>query len=319
MLLVTLSHFLVDLNCAFLVANLEDSNILVALIIYNFCAFALQMPLGIIIDGKFPPLKTASLGIFLTVIAWLFTNYSILSLFIAGVGNALFHLGGGLAVMNRTTKASPLGVFIAPGALGIFMGALLNNNWKIPILLILSIFTFFLWVKKESTLPTLKMSITIKYRHLVIISLFFVVVMRGFIGTLQTFPWKTQWSLIFVIAVVAGKMIGGFLSDKFGAQLTGCISILIASICFFVSDNPILGITGVLFFQMTMPITLWAITQILSKGFGFGLLTFGLFIGSIPTFLGTQLPFSLSFMTIVSLIIYFIAMKHYKYKQGDLR
>ena len=39
---------------------------------------------------------------------------------------------------------------------------------------------------------------------------------------------------------------------------------------------------------MTMPITLWAVARVMpgAKGFTFGLLTFGLFLGYLPSWLG---------------------------------
>lgn len=40
---------------------------------------------------------------------------------------------------------------------------------------------------------------------------------------------------------------------------------------------------------MTMPVTLWAVARILpgAKGFSFGLLTFALFLGFCPSYLGS--------------------------------
>ena len=48
------------------------------------------------------------------------------------------------------------------------------------------------------------------------------------------------------------------------------------------------GVAALFLFNMTMPVTLWAMVQLLpgAKGFSFGLLTFGLFIGFIPVYLG---------------------------------
>ncbi len=318
MLLVTLSHFMVDLSCAFLVASIKDTNIIVALLLYNFCAFALQMPLGLIVEGRFPPLKIASVGIALIIVSWLFIDYKIVALTIAGFGNALFHLGGGLSVMSKTSKAASLGTFIAPGALGIYLGAFLKNIWQIPIILIMCTLVLLHWVKKDNKATSCDTQFIINHKYWIIISLLIVVIFRGFIGTLQTFPWKSEWSLAFVLAVVLGKIIGGFLSDKFGALKTGMVSLITSAICFLVPSSPILGLIGVLAFQTTMPITLWVVTRVTAKGFGFGLLTFGLFIGSIPTFLNLQLQISLTAMTIISLIIFTLGIKLFYNAKGKL-
>ena len=43
---------------------------------------------------------------------------------------------------------------------------------------------------------------------------------------------------------------------------------------------------------MTMPITLWAAAKLLpgAKGFAFGMLTFALFLGFLPVYLGWSVP-----------------------------
>ena len=46
----------------------------------------------------------------------------------AGMKNACFHMGGGIAVLNGSEgRASALGLFVAPGALGIFLGSMLGK------------------------------------------------------------------------------------------------------------------------------------------------------------------------------------------------
>ena len=50
---------------------------------------------------------------------------------------------------------------------------------------------------------------------------------------------------------------------------------------------PLTGILGVFCWNMSMPLTLWAVSRMFpsAKGFGFGLLTFGLFLGFCPVYL----------------------------------
>ena len=50
--LYSAAHFWVDLSCAFLVFRTmsESSDLAFCLLFYNFCAFALQMPLGLLAD-----------------------------------------------------------------------------------------------------------------------------------------------------------------------------------------------------------------------------------------------------------------------------
>lgn len=130
----SLLHVLVDGVCAFamfgtfLVRPQGYDNVLT----YNFCAFALQMPLGAALDvlnprrGKVLPLATACMGVALTLVG-AFTHPALL-----GIGNALFHVGGGVGTIfedrEKGWQGRGLGVFVAPGALGLYLGALLAKN-----------------------------------------------------------------------------------------------------------------------------------------------------------------------------------------------
>lgn len=50
--LYSAAHFWVDLSCAFLVLRTQTgaADFALCLLLYNFCAFALQMPLGLLAD-----------------------------------------------------------------------------------------------------------------------------------------------------------------------------------------------------------------------------------------------------------------------------
>lgn len=126
-------HLLVDGICALAMFGsfLLDENGYFGILIYNFCAFALQMPLGILLDmvngygkrgeyGSAPAFWTAVAGVLLTM-AGAFLHPAVL-----GLGNALFHVGGGVGCIredgSRNWKGRGLGVFVAPGALGLYLG-----------------------------------------------------------------------------------------------------------------------------------------------------------------------------------------------------
>ena len=128
-------HLLVDGVCALAMFGsflLEEEGYFLMLI-YNFCAFALQMPLGILLDmlelrkgkrgrGPDPALWAAVAGVLLTT-AGALTHPAVL-----GMGNALFHVGGGVGCIREDNaggwKGRGLGVFVAPGAMGLYLGTL---------------------------------------------------------------------------------------------------------------------------------------------------------------------------------------------------
>ncbi len=91
-------------------------------------------------------------------------------------------------------------------------------------------------------------------------------------------------------AVVLGKTAGGLAADRFGTSRTAAITLGLSALCFLGSDWAPIGLLGVFLFQMTMPLTLWAAGRLLpsAKGLAFGVLTFGLFLGALPTHLGWE-------------------------------
>jgi FSR family fosmidomycin resistance protein-like MFS transporter len=69
-----------------------------------------------------------------------------------------------------------------------------------------------------------------------------------------------------------------------------------------------------------MPITLWAAARLMpgGKGFAFGLLTFGLFLGFLPTWLGwpstlTQ-PWAMALAALLSAVLLLAGLKGEKIK-----
>lgn len=299
-------HFLVDFSCAFLlfqkVHGLEQWYL--CLLLYNFCAFALQMPIGLLADGWDRNAVLAASGCILVSLAYGFGGVPIAAAIAAGIGNGLFHIGGGIDVMNISgEKSGALGVFVSPGALGIYLGTLLGkqgglSGYTVAAILLASAVTI-LAVQYLSRRSFLSGNVPVSLdgaclpKVLPALACFFLVVcLRSYVGMSINFSWKTQgyWGIILVSAVVFGKMAGGFLADKFGAVKISILTLGTAAVLFLFSAVPPAGIGAIFLFNMTMPVTLWAVSRIFkgSRGFSFGLLTFGLFLGFVPEYLGVD-------------------------------
>jgi len=302
--LYSAAHFWVDLSCAFLMFRLASPSpdFATCLLLYNFCAFAMQMPLGIMADRLNRNALVAAAGCALIAIAPLFTAPLLLSI-AAGLGNALFHLGGGLDTLNDTGKrAAALGVFVSPGALGLFIGTAWGKGGSVPLLpapIGLLLFSASILLLAKHTYGSLA-SQNAPYDPapcgsiLPLIPLFLVVVLRSWMGMSQSFAWKADFAVVLTLALMLGKMAGGFLSDKIGAQRASILSLLSAAALYLFSTAPLPGILAVFLFNMTMPITLHAAAKKLpgAKGFSFGLLTFALFLGFLPSAMGWPNPFA---------------------------
>lgn len=334
-------HFIVDFSCAILVTNIitpylnTTLSVFLAIVIYNFFAFAMQLPIGIIADKISKNALCSMLGCILVAFALIVRNLGIWSCLIAGLGNSMFHVGGGIDILNISNKKATLpGIFVATGAMGIYLGGqsiFLNFDKVYLIIMILLISALLLlWLydtikdkvhNEQMIIPKLDIVAIIS-----IICLVITVCIRGYVGLILAFEWKSNLilAIISICAVVFGKMIGGIIGDKIGFLKTAVFSLILSSIFFiFAFDNSILGIIAILLFNMTMPITLTILSNILfnNKGMAFGLLTLALFIGAVPVFFGyTRLMFTqlgLFLLTIISLISLYIGIKKYNVIMGN--
>ncbi|MGN0961957.1 MAG: MFS transporter, partial [Clostridia bacterium] len=273
----------------------------------NFCAFALQLPLGIWADLRKRQMPFAVLGCAFVALAFLLVPVSPgAGCVLAGVGNGFFHVGGGVTVLRTfPKKAAPLGIFVSPGALGVFFGLTLGKSGfsgavVFPLLLLFAAVLLFLLGKGEE--PVLyRPGASLKKIHIAavlgVLMLFLAVVLRSYLGLIFSFPWKTGFGLSFLVifGVAAGKAFGGFFSDRFGLIPTALASLsLCAVLLIFAGNSAVCGILAVCCFNMTMPLTLFALSEILgdAKGFAFGLTTFALFLGTLPSLISLPAVFS---------------------------
>lgn len=325
--LYSASHFWVDLSCAVLVFRMLSGtpDFMLCLLLYNFCAFALQMPFGLLADRLDRNGLIAALGCGIAALACL-VPVPVISAITAGTGNALFHLGGGIDVLNQSRdRAWALGVFVSPGALGLFLGTLWGKAaapgiWIVPaVLVLLAVITIILYrhIFPHFHSGNAPVDLTAPDGYAKLIPLFLVVVLRSYMGMNQTFAWKSggQWALILTLALVLGKTAGGFAMDQAGPRQASAWSLGLAAAFYLASALPVPGTLAVFLFNMTMPITLWAAAKSVpgAKGFTFGLLTFALFLGCLPSFLGWPNlltgPIGYAAIAAVSLVLLWVPLR----------
>lgn len=331
-------HFLVDGLCAFAMFGTFSvrENWYLNVLLYNFCAFALQMPMGVVLDTlnrrkcerKYEPsFGVAAVGVMLTCLG------AVTHPVILGIGNALFHLGGGVGTIHEDEakgwKGRGLGVFVAPGALGLYLGTLLAKGEVIrmlPVLMVIGLVAVcclgwcrYLMLSQKKMPATMAQTNIEKDGLLLLLGCLVVVILRSYIGMAVGFSWKTTVlaGTIAVLAVVFGKVAGGFAAAWAGIRRTVVVSLLLAAVCYMLSENMLAGILALFLFNMTMPITLYLLVQKLKglAGFSFGLLTFGLFIGFLPTYLGMELLVDDRVLgavgSLLSLVILWLCVKRY--------
>ncbi len=306
--LYSLGHFLVDMTCAYVLFSLSPSEYegVLTFLLYNFCAFALQMPLGLLADRLNRNGILASLGLLLTSAAFLSMSLPLLCALLLGTGNALYHIGGGVEVLHFEEKKQwMLGVFVSPGALGLFAGTLLGRDrllQPLSMALILLASTACVVLGLHLLYPLQKPSGNVAFSigprgHAPIIAalcLLGVVVLRSYVGVTADAPWESQFplSLLSLLGLVLGKTAGGLLADRFGALSTALLSLGLSSVLFLFYTEPVCGILAVFLFNMSMPLSLFAMAKLFpgARGFAFGTLTFALFLGCLPALLPLSLP-----------------------------
>lgn len=314
------THALVDAICAGVVFSLIRNEILdtatffILVVLYNVLAFGLQFVFGLMSDYFKAPRAVALIGSVLTgASALIFLHNPIIAVILAGLGNALFHVGAGSISLNLTPqKATAPGIYVAPGALGLLIGTLLGKSgqfiaWPFILVLVVMSFLMFLVRKPQMNYERVKKDFKINYIELILVLVFLSIAIRSLVGMLVSFPWKVDINLLIILtmAVVLGKGLGGYLADRFG-WIHIAVGALVLSIPFLMLGANIfyLGIIGMFLFNITMPITLVALSNILPgrPGFAFGLTCLALIIGALPSFFPIKQVLSNNYF-IVSIII----------------
>lgn len=290
-----------DFACAALYFGIlsSDPGWWMILLLYNACAFAMQMPMGLVADELDRNLPFASVGILLIAVAFPLASFPLAAAVIAGLGNGAFHVGAGLEILNESREASgPLGIFVSPGAIGLYLGtaygAFLGVHPWIPLAALTACMVFCLL--SDSTFFHHSGNAPIGFdgvrTHIFpLIALFTVVVIRSALGMSGAFSVSGILPVFSVLCVAGGKAAGGLLADRFGAKTVSAASLSLCVILLFVPYD-LAHLLALFCFNMTMPLTLWAAARRLkgAKGFSFGLLTFALFIGFLPKLIQIELP-----------------------------
>lgn len=233
---------------------------------------------------------------------------------IAGTGNAFFHVGGGIHTLKKSGGlAGRPGLFVSTGAFGVWLGPVLAaRNMGIAIGMAAGILPMlaggillFALDRADRRLPETPPESDAEsvpepperqnekrrpgLAVLAVSCLFLTVVIRSYAGGLTGFSWKAVplLAFLFTAGVAGGKMAGGFLGDRIGWMRSAAGSLLLSLLLFAAAANhPACGILGIFFFNMTMPVTLTAIAEMAGpdhKGAAFGLTTFALFLGTLPS------------------------------------
>ena len=308
-----LFHLVVDLACvatmlgriAPMFQTFGPAQRALSILVYDMVAFCLQLPLGAALDAlgrRWSPAATRwSLDLVLAGVVFgrlSGATTSVLALLFVAVGNALFHCAGGVEVLGDSAgRAAPAGMFISTGAVGVFLGSLpaLNSS---PLFFAILVFLLLacLWATRVIHSPDTPgdLDVTLPPAGWAAVALLAATVaLRSYTGAVMAFPWKAELALAAcsTAAVVAGKALGGHLSDRVGPRIASAISLGCAAPQFLPSFASVpAGMAATLLFNLTMAITLSALSRLLprARGLAFGIASFALAIGVLPALLGLR-------------------------------
>ncbi|MBO4626847.1 MAG: hypothetical protein J5645_02570 [Lachnospiraceae bacterium] len=305
----SLLHAVVDMGCALLLAeiaraagaDLRLSSL--AVIAYDIIAFALQLPFGYLADRLNRNALVSAFGCVLVAAGLLFSAVPFVAVTVAGIGNACFHIGGGIDVLNISEgKATLPGVYVATGAMGLYLGThgsvwSLTAGWMCAALLLGAAILVWLYrkAKRDYGIENVPCSLRIHPDRIsspvmaIVLCLFLTICVRGGFGLVMRFPWNDSFGIGVVVvgAVVLGKALGGVIGDRFGWLPTSVTSLTLAAVLFtFADDFMVCGLMALFLFNITMPITLAAMVECFPhrKGMSFGITTFALVAGAMPVF-----------------------------------
>jgi FSR family fosmidomycin resistance protein-like MFS transporter len=263
---------------------------------YDVLAFASQALLGLVTDRLRAPRAVALLGLVVTAFSLVALGvHAWTAMLVAGLGNALFHVGAGaLSLAIEPGRAAAPGIFVGPGALGLAMGIWVGHHGPFatwPFFLALGCAVALVALVQTPDAPYEKLPAPTHVDHAapIVALLLASIAVRSFVGlgAAHATPKSLSLSIGLALAACTGKVLGGLISDRLGWLRTSVVALLVsAPILAFGARQPSAMVFGMFLFQMTMPVTLAALTVVFPRrpAFVFGLACVALVSGALATF-----------------------------------
>lgn len=300
-------HYVTEVICFFALTKLTGDSpwLWTAPFAYDALAFVPQGIIGRISD-KFPKIQMTVIGVVLMCVAGLDFQFGVLpgrftALVILCLGNACTHINGAEVTLRCSQgRLAHSAIFVAGGSFGVITGKLLAGTfvpyWAV-VLFTLTAIPFALLAeyyrkdadKLENPCEKFDYNKPGVPAGIVILVATLIVIVRGYMGYGIPTSWNktTLQTVMLFVTMGLGKGLGGVIADAIGVKKTAYLSMICALPFLFCGDNRMfVSLIGVMFFSMTMSITLALIVSVLQKspGLAFGFTTIGLFLGTAPIF-----------------------------------
>lgn len=283
----SIAHLLTDAVCAAAVFGpiaASGGDLSLCIVVYNSAAFLTQCLAGLLTDMLPRHERLAALGLAVCVLGAYLPVPGWAAALVAGLGNCLFHVAAGTVTLRESRSAGPLGVFVAPGAIGLALGTL--RPGLLPYFSGAALLAVAAMLALGRGEAAFERPAPARVPWGAVAALTLAVAVRAIGGCAADFPWKTGAGLALLTAVFvfAGKSLGGFACDRLGPTRTALVSIPAAALLTaFCAAWAAPALAGQLLLNLSMPVTLWLIYRAMpdSPGFAFGLAASALWPGTV--------------------------------------
>jgi FSR family fosmidomycin resistance protein-like MFS transporter len=278
---------------------LPDSVVWNRYLLYNALAFGTQFSIGAVADRWNAYRGTLLAGLAAIAIAAMVVPFwPEAANAMAAMGNAMFHVGAGAMVLVRSPRRTvPAGIFVGPGAIGLAAGLWCGATRQFAPWLFLGPLAACACVASvlKSTAQNHDQRADFSSpREIPMVALgtgamLLAIGLRSINGNSVSLLYEGQAGVLWALAVAAcaGNIVGGVIADRFG-WLKACLLGLMLSVPLlglFV-DRPAAAVGGMVLFQMTMPVTLVALSRLFpaEPGLAFGLAALAVLLGVVPVY-----------------------------------
>jgi FSR family fosmidomycin resistance protein-like MFS transporter len=269
LLLLAFGHGLNDFTAGYMLGSLlyfhtNTKGIVAGFLVYNLLAFGGQYFVVLLSE------RIANNRLLLTAAAisncialTLFPMVPHLSLLLAGCASAVYHVAGGACCLNEN-KAASIGIFAAPGIIGLALAgyaAYLKLDLWLELILVCTAFVLLLQViaypVDEKKDPSKEPAHPIVDEHdVLMIVLLGIISLRSAVWNIfqMAYEHNYSWLLAIAFSAFAGKIIGGWISDRIGWKLYGFVSLIAAMpLVSFFKQEIILFCIGIGLLQSAIP------------------------------------------------------------------
>jgi FSR family fosmidomycin resistance protein-like MFS transporter len=252
------------------------------ILLYNALGFGGQALVGPLVDRYHCPRATTLAALVLLTLALVIPS-PLPALALAGLGSACFHPGAGaIATRLATGRTTALGIFTAPGILGLTFGTGAGvANWPLALPIGIALLTLALGIGLSSPATRAKNSpptriaqedaqgVTASLRSwqegMLVLLLGAIAVRSALWLILQIVHQQAMGALITLgIAAALGKWLGGYGRDRLGSRRWLLGALVGAALCLPWPHLPLQAL-GVALLQSTVPLAWQAVIQCLPQ------------------------------------------------------